>query len=75
MPRQRRISFDVDERTFLELNKLIPHGMKGYLYRFITQSLVRELRKGREDFLVALYEHRVKLMDMLEEEIDDTDTS
>lgn len=68
LTRKRRISFDVPEEIFLRLNRRLPHGVKGFVFRAITVGILEELERNREEFLILLYEKKVKIPDLLTQE-------
>jgi hypothetical protein len=65
---RHRVAFDISERTYDELGRLIPFGLKGALFSFIADELVKLMNEGdRIDVLASVLRKRITVSDLLKE--------
>lgn len=69
---RHRIAFDISEKTYDELGRLIPFGLKGALFAFIADELVRRMNEGdRMDILADVLRKRITVNDLIKEGLKD----
>jgi hypothetical protein len=58
-----RLVVEIDEKQFDELNKLIPWGVKGQIFRVIIDDLIRLLRTNPDVVVAAIVSKNFQLQD------------
>jgi len=63
----RRISIDVPKDMFDRLGRAIPHGQRGFVFRYLVTLIDRAIEEDKEGTLTQLYSARLELGNLLPE--------
>ena len=64
-PRYRVCNIPLTEEQFFTLQRYLPHGMKGRVFKFIVKDLIEQLEKDAPTFLTNIYTRELKLMQFM----------
>ena len=68
-----RLSVDITQEQFSDLQRLLDFGMKKLIFGVIVDDMIRLLKYDRVTFISAILKRRIKLDDMLELELESKD--
>ena len=63
--RYRVCNIPLTEEQFFTLQKYLPYGMKGRIFKFIVEDLIEQLEKDAPTFLAGIYTREIKLMSFM----------
>ena len=60
-----RLSIDITEEQFSELNRLFDHGLRKIVFGVIVDEVIRLMKFDKSTFIAAIFHKRLTLDDML----------
>ncbi len=67
-PRYRVCNIPLTEEQYFILQRFLPYGMKGRVFKFIVEDLIEELERDAPEFLTGIYTREIKLMKFMKKE-------
>ena len=60
-----RLSIDITEKQFMELNKLFDHGLRKVVFGVIVDEVIRLMKVDKSTFIAAIYHKKLPLDEIL----------
>jgi hypothetical protein len=60
-----RLSIDITEEQFMELNRLFDHGLRKIVFGVIVDEVIRLMKIDKSTFIAAIYYKKLTLDEIL----------